>query len=264
MTSLTSGLTLDALEETLIHLPVDGNLVHLALASKHHLAPSLLASIPFARRHFRTQHKISGLDLWEFLDSSNIKYEGWTNLPFTYKVVIYGEMLRANDWAQAKTVANPEVNSLMWPERWNLPRHQALRLIKTKMRESSHFVTSSQDNRLIIWASRLGHAEMVSMLLKDPNVNPLARGGAAIRIASQNGHVEVIKVLLADERVHPGVNDNYSIRLAAQNGHLEVCKLLLQDPRVDPKAQNCAAVISATTNGHFEVARLLLSHSAFK
>ncbi|KAJ3032067.1 UNVERIFIED_CONTAM: hypothetical protein HDU68_006840 [Siphonaria sp. JEL0065] len=262
-TSSFIPLSIDAIEESLIHLPVNANLISIALADKFSLAPSLLTSIPLARRHFRHQHESSGLGLWEFLDACNIKYEGWTSLPFTYKIVIYGEMLRADDWAHSKTVANPEVNSLMWPERWNLPPDLALRLIKTKMRESRHFSSSSKDNRLIIWTSRLGHAEMVSMLLQDPKVDPSARSGAAIRIASQKGHAGVLQVLLADPRVDPAVLENYAIRLAAQNGYLEACRILLKDERVDPSAQNCAAVISATTNGHYDVARLLLSHRIF-
>jgi ankyrin repeat protein len=117
---------------------------------------------------------------------------------------------------------------------------------------------SNTDNRAIKTASESGHAEIVTILLKDSRVNPKVHCDYPIRCASRNGHTAVVKVLLRDSRVDPSAQGNEAIICSSQNEHLEVVKILLQDSRVDPTVRNNYALLYAFENDHIEIVKLLI------
>ena len=88
------------------------------------------------------------------------------------------------------------------------------------------------DNRAIILASQLGHAEIVQLLLLQVNVDPSDLFNAAIKVSSARGHYRVVEMLLRDSRVDPAVDDNFPLRIAAERGRVDVYNLLLTDERV--------------------------------
>ncbi|KAJ3024303.1 UNVERIFIED_CONTAM: hypothetical protein HDU68_008248, partial [Siphonaria sp. JEL0065] len=92
----------EVFEEILVHLPLDGCLMGVVIASKHGLAPLLFTiNTQLTLRHFRHQFKHSGCDcIWNFLELGNIKYDGFRCLPFSYQAAIYGEILRADPWTK--------------------------------------------------------------------------------------------------------------------------------------------------------------------
>ena len=63
-------------------------------------------------------------------------------------------------------------------------------------------------------------------------VDPSINYNYAIGRASRIGHIEVVRLLLADKRVDPSASDNYAVRCTSKNGHTEVVKLLLTDKRI--------------------------------
>ena len=136
-----------------------------------------------------------------------------------------------------------------------------------------------EDNYAIRLASKNGHLEVISLLLKRRGqsegsesvgrcvakqlvplglVDPSARDNEAIRYASEKGHLDVVSLLLQQKGVDPSAINNYAIRYASENGHLEVVKLLLQRPDVDPSANNNWAIELASYNGYLEIVKLLL------
>ncbi len=81
-------------------------------------------------------------------------------------------------------------------------------------------------------------------------------GSKALILASKIGHPEVVKLLLADDRVDPSYK---AIIQASRYGHPEVVKLLLTDDRIDPSAQNNDAIMRASSEGNLKVVKLLLA-----
>jgi ankyrin repeat protein len=79
----------------------------------------------------------------------------------------------------------------------------------------------------------LGHADVVSLLLRDGRADPTVDDNWPIRAASKNGHTDVVKVLLRDGRVDPSYNNNWAIYRASLNGNIVIVNLLLKDGRVE-------------------------------
>jgi ankyrin repeat protein len=79
---------------------------------------------------------------------------------------------------------------------------------------------------------------VVTLLLKDPHVNPSTDYNAAIRDASCNGHREIVEMLLKDNRVNPQANNNKALVYAIKNGHKEIVQMLLRSNRVYPSDKN--------------------------
>jgi ankyrin repeat protein len=113
---------------------------------------------------------------------------------------------------------------------------------------------------------RLGHADVVQMLLAAPHPNDATRtrydasvaDNLPIQSAASHGCAAVVELLLRDARVDPSANNNYAIRTAAERGDVCVVKLLLTDART-----HCSdALTAASTHGHVEVVVELLRCNA--
>ena len=120
----------------------------------------------------------------------------------------------------------------------------------------------------LMQASKRGHAEVVSLLLK-AGANPNAKNSrkqTALIIASKRGHAEAVSLL-----VNAGANVNAigylqktALMEASEIGHAEVVSLLLKagaDVNVTDKI-GITALMQASEKGHAEVVSLLLKAGA--
>lgn len=96
----------------------------------------------------------------------------------------------------------------------------------------------------ITLAAKLGHIDIIKILLEDPRVDPAIAYNMPCKVASDYGHVAIVDILLKDPRVDPSDNGNIAIIIAASKGHIEVVERLLEDPRVDPSDCNNQAIRS--------------------
>lgn len=125
----------------------------------------------------------------------------------------------------------------------------------------------------LIYASQIGEATIVKLLLTAPGINVNAKDGwgwTALYSASAYGHVSVVKALLAA----PGIELEYTLPngrffsalwVASEDGQAAVVKLLLAAPGidVDAKMHGSSCLDEATKNGHVEVVKLLLDAPDF-
>jgi Ankyrin repeats (3 copies) len=109
-------------------------------------------------------------------------------------------------------------------------------------------------------ASKLGHASVVKLLLRDGRADPLALSSAALRDAAEAGHTAVVRLLLHDHRQDPTASSNSRALIqAARRGHGAIVRLLLIDRRADPSANESQALRLAASQGHLTVVQLLLA-----
>lgn len=116
--------------------------------------------------------------------------------------------------------------------------------------------------RSLDYAAEEGHAEIVSMLLTDPRVDPtLARNSAlksevhygfSLYTAVIGSHVDVVRLLLQQPEVDP----HSVLHDACKIGNVGVVKLLLNDPRT-PQDDEYALKL-ARTRRHTITEELLL------
>lgn len=129
-----------------------------------------------------------------------------------------------------------------------------------------------QDFAPIVTASYFNHPTTLNLLLKDDPANVVKFGPTGVFWASRMGHAEVVDVLLKgkvdpDQKIHDGQN---SLIAAISFNRLEVVKRLLEDEgfvaeqndyRVNHAVLGRRTPLSiAAGRGHLEIAKLLLSH----
>jgi len=104
--------------------------------------------------------------------------------------------------------------------------------------EVAKFFLPSVDNNTqqcgLLEGCTKNYSIIVKMLLSH-NIDPSFFSNAPIRIASRMGHLEIVRMLLECNTIDPGDLNNYSIHHAALGEHWEVIKLLVKDPRVNPR-----------------------------
>lgn len=83
----------------------------------------------------------------------------------------------------------------------------------------------------LVLASKLGLLNEVAILI-EAGVNPGASDNAAIIIAAEEDQADVVSLLLGNPGVDPTVNDNKPYRIANRDGHFEIARILLDDRRV--------------------------------
>ncbi|PRP83731.1 putative ankyrin repeat protein [Planoprotostelium fungivorum] len=118
---------------------------------------------------------------------------------------------------------------------------------------------STDDNRALLRACKIGDLSFVCLLLADARVDPTVKDNEAIRTSSAKGRVGVVRLLLSHHRVDPSSMDNWAIRKASAGGHIGTVRSLLSHPLVDPSANNNEAVRMAAERGHKKTVRLLLT-----
>ena len=129
-------------------------------------------------------------------------------------------------------------------------------------------ITDQYDSTVLYNASKNGHSEVVSMLLKakaDPSIAE-SDGWTPLMIASQNGHKDTVDLLIdakADINVQNN-NEATALYIACQNGHSEVSSILLKanaDPSI-AKKNGWTPLMIASHNGHKDTVDLLIDAKA--
>ncbi|KAJ3294320.1 hypothetical protein HDU79_011193 [Rhizoclosmatium sp. JEL0117] len=242
----------ELLEQIIIHLPIDNSLIGLSSASKHFFR--IMKTRSFARMHLHTQVVRSGHStIWEYLDQANIRSYRWKFLPLNYKIAVYAEMLKADDWVEPEESVEEEDN-LMWYFRWPLDGDTALRIFQVLIGEMD---VSCQRNRAVRWMARLGCLEAVKLLLGDERVDPSDDSNYCIQYAAEMGRVSIVRLLLKDPRVNPCE----ALEAAASNNQAEVVQLLLTDRRVNQSDKGNISFAVACDRGYSGVVQALLKNS---
>jgi ankyrin repeat protein len=134
-------------------------------------------------------------------------------------------------------------------------------------------IEADAGTRGIYWASRMGHSDVVDLLLRE-GVNPDARtlnGQTALIAAVQFNRLDVVNRLLEDEGFiskEKGYRVNYAmlgdrtpLSIAAGNGLPEVVRNLLQHSRIQPDiadSDQWTPLFWSITGKHLDVLQLLL------
>ncbi len=136
---------------------------------------------------------------------------------------------------------------------------------------------STKKNDVLTKAALLGRADIVQLLLSDPEANPAYRKNSIIATAAMSGSVETVDVLLKDDRVNPADNHNEALYQAAKHNNLAVVKRLMEDPRVNPAdgketldkdfnpiQEDNYIILEAAANQNFEILKELMKDSRVK
>lgn len=135
----------------------------------------------------------------------------------------------------------------------------------------------TKKNDVLTKAALLGRADIVRLLLSDPEVNPAYRKNSIIATAAMSGSVETIDLLLKDDRVNPADNHNETLYQAAKHNSLAIVKRLMEDPRVNPAdgketldkdfnpvQEDNYIIVEAASNQNFEVVKELMKDPRVK
>jgi len=130
---------------------------------------------------------------------------------------------------------------------------------KLWMEIGKKYLNHSVNNNLAIRiAADRGFKDAVTVLLRNPHVDPSANDSETIRFSSQNGHLEIVKLLLEDGRVDPSVQNFYALNMACLRGHIEVVKVLIEHPKMKAAKFTDYALTRAAEKGYLEIVKLLL------
>ena len=110
----------------------------------------------------------------------------------------------------------------------------------------------------------MDHSEIVSILLKDPRVNPKSDDSWCVLIAATNNCIKTMKVLIKDGRIDPSVRGNLALSRAIKKGYTEIAKLLLKDSRVDICSNSYRPLRKAMKHKNKTMIKLLLSDDRIK
>ncbi|KAI9352827.1 ankyrin repeat-containing domain protein, partial [Obelidium mucronatum] len=243
----------------LFYLPIDPMILRTVIfASKSLFAQLLHNNTKFARLHILFQYSTfqpTCTDLWEYLDTEQLRGDKWLALPFSYKVSLYRQILSEPNWKQVFQVTDLTLN-LMCYSRWRMPNETALRIINQLLSEG--LPIQSQENRAFRWAARTGYYEVVKLLIGHPDVDPTDQKHYAIASTPDLEYVDVVKLLLADPRIDPTAQQNLCMRWACDHEHWETVDLLLADERVDPSANDNYLVLSLLNKKRLGLVKELL------
>ncbi|KAI9340520.1 ankyrin repeat-containing domain protein [Obelidium mucronatum] len=261
----------ELLSETLLHIPINSNLTALALASKQQLAPFLLYSLAFARRHFRHQFYLSQKPcVYEYILSLPL-FQGWSHLPFTYQTILFKQIMKTHIPCTISTptrnnnsTSDNELNTVSLLLCNKVTEQTALKMIHTLIHntEASRFDPSKQQDRLLRWATLQNYPTCVKYLLETctHSIDPSAKQNEPIRVACKNGFSQIVDMLLNDPRTDPSCQSQTCLKSALKNGFWDVVRELLSHGDVDPTVNGQAAIRGACEFGLVEVVEVLLRH----
>ncbi|ORX77431.1 ankyrin [Anaeromyces robustus] len=122
----------------------------------------------------------------------------------------------------------------------------------------------------LIWAAEKGYTEIVSLLLKQPDIDINIRdcqGFTALMCAAEKGKEKVVKLLLQQPKINVNIQNNKgatALMLAVNFEKKEVVKQLLNHPGIDIsiKTRNGGTALKcAEIKGDREMKELLLGFS---
>ncbi|KAJ3198994.1 hypothetical protein HDU82_000813 [Entophlyctis luteolus] len=231
------------------------------------LGLALASDVRFAHRHLCAQRRRACL--FEWLDAHGIRGAAFCALPFAYRVAVWGHVLSADEWCGVPKLPVPALAphpftdmaaNKFWLFRWPWPERDLLRAtrILTDPAECPWFCATAQHNRPARYAARMGHLNVLRILVEAHGADPADYGNYAICCAAESGELAVMEYLLQFPSVDPSANRNYPLRVAAQMGHANIVALLLKQSSADPSVNSNFAIILASRNGHLEVVEQLL------
>ncbi|KAJ3028932.1 UNVERIFIED_CONTAM: hypothetical protein HDU68_000543 [Siphonaria sp. JEL0065] len=259
----------ELIQEILIHLPIDSNLIEVALASKAVFALFLINNLSFAHRHLKHQQTLK--DTEAILDSivyssKTVKSEAsasiFGNHGFTFQHSTFSFGNASSSITSSFTPPKPYSK-----DAWiGVPTtYQALLLgslfsAPTPPHAEINPIFEYQVIRKYFEkAPSSKSSTLVCVLLSNPTFfDPSCQTNRPIRYASYYGNTTFLKLLLSDPRVDPSAKANESILTASEYNHLESVRLLLDSGKVDASAQNDYAIRLVTGYGYLDIIRLLL------
>jgi hypothetical protein len=95
--------------------------------------------------------------------------------------------------------------------------------------KNPHIDPSAQNNKIIINAVKSKNYKAVKLLLNDNRINPLDQNYAALECCKS---IKIMKLFLKDMRIDPCYNNNFLLINATKEGNIKMVDLLLKDPRI--------------------------------
>lgn len=114
----------------------------------------------------------------------------------------------------------------------------------------------TDDDYVIIWASRCGYIDVLRYLVENININPC---DVCVLWASKKGHIEVVRYLM-EKGINIHIYDDYALKLASEKGHFEMVRYFVEMGASMDAGND--ALRRAAENGHFKVVRYLVEKGA--
>ena len=107
-----------------------------------------------------------------------------------------------------------------------------------------------------------GYAEIIEGLIK-LGVDPGQNNDEALVIAVKKGYADIVEILLRNPEVNPNTKEGLPLREASRNGHIEVLPLLLNHPKFKHKYTNLA-IDKAISAHKMDIIELLVNGSGIR
>jgi hypothetical protein len=105
------------------------------------------------------------------------------------------------------------------------------------------------------------HLEILTLLLKNPHVDPSDQNNQTIINAVKSKNYKAVKLLLKDNRINP-IDQNYAALECCKS--VKIMKLFLKDIRIDPCYNNNFLLINAMKESQIKMVDLLLKDSRIR
>lgn len=106
----------------------------------------------------------------------------------------------------------------------------------------------------LLWACKKGYLVIIDILIQ--HIDPSFMNNSPLYVASKYGHVDIVTRLLKCNSVNPSDMNNRALGKACKYGHIDVVKVILGDKRCTAKSINDIKNISRT-KGHDAIVILL-------
>ena len=136
-----------------------------------------------------------------------------------------------------------------------------INIIKTLLKDLS-FLPNFDDNQAFQLSARLGHIEIVELLLNDKRIDPAVVTipqilGSPCTINSNKTNYNIVELLLKNKIIDPSIDYNYAIIYSSKFGHEQIVDLLLKDKRVDPSDHRNCSIRHSYEHKHKKITQLL-------
>ena len=98
--------------------------------------------------------------------------------------------------------------------------------------ESDKNIAAIHNNLPIKLAAKYGHIEMVTLLLKEKNIEISPLMNSSLGIASISGHFEIVELLLKDNRLKVPNFHNNILQDTFNNGHINIAYALWKNLKI--------------------------------
>jgi len=139
-------------------------------------------------------------------------------------------------------------------------RRGHLKVVRTLLESKPYAILKLKNDGLgVVYASEMGHLELLCYLVEEQGANLHAREENALKLASSNGHVEVVRYILKRDGTRRSYDRNLALEWACNSGHLEVVQLLCSVAHANGEGYSIGfPLYYACNNGHIEIVRHLV------